>query len=89
MQDGLQGPPLFLVGEDHLPHCLAVERTVCGDDARAEGLANLTQGRLARRHDFARHDVGVDYGDPEFGKEVSDGGLAAGDAAGQTDDKLA
>ena len=66
-----------------LAQARAVESPVRSEHPRAKGVDHGGERRLSRLDDLPRDDVGVDHRDAVSCKKVLDGGLAAGDAAGQ------
>ncbi len=73
------------VGEHDCAQRRPVERAVRPEDVRPEGFADGPQHGCALG-DLARDEVGVDDDDSAGFEETRDGGLPAGDAAGEADD---
>src|SRR5262245_40586258 len=85
MGDRLQLASLFRIGEHALAHGRTVEPAIAVQDLRPELRDQLAERRAAGRHDVARDLVGVEHRHAELRELFGDSGLAAGDAAGQSD----
>ena len=84
MQDRLETPARLCIAEDALAQTRSVEPPVRGEHPRAEGVDHGGERRLSRLDHLPRDDVGVDHRDAMSRKKIRDGGLAAGDAAGES-----
>ena len=73
------------VAEDALAHSAAVHAAVRAEDPGTERRDDLGEGRLTRLDDLPGDHVGVDQRHAVTRKQVRDGRLAAGDAAGKRD----
>ena len=87
MQQRFEPFSLLGVREDPLAQLLAIQSAVGVLHLRAEMAGDLTKQRRTWRDDLAREHVRVDNRHSERGKQVGDGALAGGDAAGEADAK--
>ena len=83
VHQGLQVAALSRIREHPAAQGAPVQAAVGGEDVGAEASCQRLQQRLARLHQLARHQVGVDHRYPQGGEVVGGGALAAGDAAGE------
>ena len=88
MQDGLQAFPAGLIREHDTPQCSAVQCAIAVQYAGPECLDDTLERRLTGFDDLPRHDVRVDDRHAQLGEESGHHRLAAGDTAGQADQKL-
>ena len=87
MQQRLEAPFFFRVGEHQFAHALAVHRAR-GIDERVAELARTSRDRgAARAGQLVRDGVGVDHRRSESRERVRRRALAAADAAGEADDE--
>ena len=85
MEDFFEIVSGLVIRKNHPAQCGAIEIARPVDHVVPEALSDFVQSRLSRRNKFSGDDIRIDYGDTERGEHVRDGGLAAGDAAGQAD----
>ena len=85
VQDRLEDATCGRVGEDALAEARAVQASVGAEDPGTESLHHARERRPAGFDHLASNDVGVDQRRAAGDEQVGDGGLAAGDAAGQGD----
>ena len=85
MQDRLEPGACSGVAEDDLAQPTSVEPAVGVEYVTAEGLCDSSQRRLAGFDDVAGDEVRVDQRHAVGREQIGDGGLAAGDAAGEGD----
>ena len=86
VEDALEPLPLRRIGEDPAAEPLPIQASVPEDHLLAEGGGDLAQGRSARRDQIAGKLVGIDDWNALLGEVSRNGGLAAADTAGETDD---
>jgi hypothetical protein len=85
VQDGFQARAGAGVGEHQGAHLGAVERSLRRGEGGAEFVQQGRHGGAVRRGEGVGDLVGVDDGRAARGEQVGDRGLAAADAAGETD----
>ena len=84
MKNTLEFSALRLVGKDQLSHPRTVEHAFLIEHFAAKRVANLGKARCALGNDFTRNHVGIDDRYTEIIEKPCNQGLAAGDAASET-----
>ena len=87
MHDGLESLPVSGSGEDEVAQASAVERSPGIEHLRPEGLDDAAKRRTSGCDDLARDLVGIDDRHAARREELRDGGLAARDAARESNAK--
>jgi len=87
MEDFLQSKTLTIVGKNRLAHGGPVKMASRIDYVLAKSCLDLIKRRLSGCDNFSRNYVGIDNRYTQLLENVSDKGLAAGNATGQADTK--